>query len=261
MARLRRLLDTLNLLDVDACAKAAEHDLEVADLVGRRQRFAWCGHVLQEDAVAGLDRGQRTAPAAWLPLLDALDCLGNLLDLCLRLFDDLGALEDRQAFGALDLLKRLADAGARLLELGLHLRAGALDETLAVGLERLELAGHLVARLRSLARGGLLGFAGLHHCLALAVEVRDQRLDGKPVGVDAGLGFVEDVRWHAEAAGDCECVGLPREADVQTVRGRQRLGVELDRCVRDARCDVRVCLQLAVVRRRDREATCIRACA
>ena len=83
--------------------------------------------------------------------------------------DDLRPFEDGHALGSLHLFDRVAQPGARLLYLRLHLLPRALDEAVAIGLERLQLLCDLGAGLLCLPGRGLLFGACRLHGLALFV--------------------------------------------------------------------------------------------
>ena len=181
------------------------------------ERLAGGGDVVEEEAVARLDWRQRAAAALAFACARRGGWPRHIGGGGLGLFDHLGALEDVEALGLLEVADGLADAGARLLKLGLHLGAGLLDELVAVGLERLQLLRDALAGTLGLAGGDALRLAGGLGLFAVPVEVADQRLDGQAVGVDAGTGLVEDDLRHAEPLGDREGVRLAGQADVQAV--------------------------------------------
>ena len=86
---------------------------------------------------------------------------------------------------------------------------------------------------------------------AFAGDLVQQGLGLTRLRRDVGAGSVEDFRWHAQALGDRQGVGPSGSADHQPIGRRERLDVELDARVLDARHGLGVALQLGIVRRGD----------
>ena len=132
-------------------------------------------------------------------------------------------------------------AAAHFLQLGedgVRLLAGVLQD--AAGLSLAPAAGvllglfHLLPELPGTS-GVLLPADGqavqllllLFQGLALGLQLGDDILQAVALAVHLALGVGDDVLAEAQALGDGEGVGLPRDADEQAVGGPQSLHIEL----------------------------------